>query len=49
MAENTLLSYDLAPKASLRRNLSDVILPCVLLKYDTPELIEAITPHPVGW
>jgi cephalosporin-C deacetylase-like acetyl esterase len=47
IAENTLVSYRLALEAPLHRNLSDIILPGVLLKYDTADLLEAISPRRV--
>lgn len=47
VAESSLISYHLALEAPLHRNLSDIILPGVLLKYDTPDLIEAIGPRTV--
>ena len=42
IAEDTLLSYDLALKAPFIAIYRTIILPGVLLKYDTPDLIEAV-------
>jgi hypothetical protein len=47
IAENALVSYRLALEAPLHRNLSDIILPGVLLKYDTADLLQAISPRMV--
>ena len=47
IVENTLISYHVALESPLHRSLSDVILPGVLLRYDTGDLIQAISPRPV--
>src|SRR5262249_33851083 len=39
VVENTLVSYRVALEMPLHRNLSDVVLPGVLLKYDVPDLL----------
>jgi len=45
--ENTLVSYRLALESPLHRNLSDVILPGILLHYDVADLLESISPRSV--
>jgi cephalosporin-C deacetylase-like acetyl esterase len=47
IVENTLVSYHMALEAPIHRSLSDIILPGVLLKYDTSDLIDAISPRSV--
>jgi cephalosporin-C deacetylase-like acetyl esterase len=47
VVEGALVSYHMALEAPLHRNLSDIILPGVLLKYDTSDLIDAISPRSV--
>jgi dienelactone hydrolase len=42
--ENTLTSYRMALESPLHRNLSDIILPGVLLHYDVADLLEAASP-----
>ncbi|HWB84960.1 MAG TPA: acetylxylan esterase [Bryobacteraceae bacterium] len=44
---NALVSYHAALEAPLHRNLSDIILPGVLLHFDTGDLLQAIAPRPV--
>jgi hypothetical protein len=48
VVESTLISYRMALEAPLHRNLSDIILPGVLLHYDVPDLLQAISPRPVA-
>jgi hypothetical protein len=48
VVENTLVSYRMALEAPLHRNLSDIVLPGVLLQYDVSELLQAISPRPVS-
>ena len=45
--ENTLLSYRTALEAGLHKNLSEIVIPGVLTRYDTPELMQAIFPRPI--
>ena len=47
VVENTLVSYRLALEAPLHRNLSDIVLPGVLLHYDVADLLQAISPRTV--
>jgi cephalosporin-C deacetylase-like acetyl esterase len=47
IAERTLVSYRAALNAGLHRNLSEVLIPKVLTRYDTGDLIAAIHPRPV--
>ena len=47
VAERSLISYRTALAAGLHRNLSEVLIPNVLLHYDTPDLIAAIHPRRV--
>ena len=48
VVENTLVSYRLALEAPLHRNLSDIVLPGVLLHYDVAALLQAISPRTVA-
>jgi hypothetical protein len=48
IAERSLVSYRTALEAGLHRNLSEVLIPNVLLHYDTPDLITAIHPRGVA-
>ena len=45
--ENSLLSYRTALEAGLHKNLSETIIPGVLTRYDTPQLMQAIFPRPI--
>jgi cephalosporin-C deacetylase-like acetyl esterase len=45
--ENSLLSYRTALEAGLHKNLSEVVIPGVLTRYDTPQLMQAIFPRPI--
>jgi len=47
VAERALLSYRMALEAGLHRNLSEVLIPGVLRRYDTLDLMEAISPRRV--
>src|SRR5215204_1764599 len=45
--ENTLAAYRLAVERPVHRNLSEVALPGVLLRYDIGDLLLAVSPRPV--
>ena len=45
--ENSLLSYRTALDAGLHKNLSEIVIPGVLTRYDTPQLMQAIFPRPI--
>jgi hypothetical protein len=45
--ENSLLSYRTALEAGLHKNLSETIIPSVLTRYDTPQLMQAVFPRPI--
>jgi cephalosporin-C deacetylase-like acetyl esterase len=45
--ENTLVSYRMIVERPLHRNISEVVLPGVLLKYDIGDLLLAASPRPV--
>jgi hypothetical protein len=45
VTENTLVSYRVAVQAGLHRNLSELALPGVLTRYDTGDLLTAISPR----
>ncbi len=45
--ENSLLSHRSALEAGLHKNLSESVIPGVLTRYDTPQLMQAIFPRPV--
>ncbi len=45
--ENSLLSYRMALKAGLHKNLSESVIPGMLTRYDTPQLMQAIFPRPI--
>jgi cephalosporin-C deacetylase-like acetyl esterase len=45
--EGSLLSYRTALEAELHKNLSEVVIPSVLTRYDTPDLMQAIFPRPI--
>jgi cephalosporin-C deacetylase-like acetyl esterase len=47
LAENTLASYRMIVEQPLHRNVSEVVIPGVLRKYDTGDLLRALTPRPV--
>jgi len=47
MVENTLASYRLVLDQPLHRNISEVMIPGVLRKYDVGNLVMAISPRPV--
>jgi cephalosporin-C deacetylase-like acetyl esterase len=47
LLEGSLLSYRTALEAGLHKNLSEVVIPGVLTRYDTPQLMQAIFPRPV--
>jgi hypothetical protein len=47
IAERSLVSYRAALNAGLHKNLSEVLIPKVLTRYDTGDLIAAIHPRPV--
>ncbi len=47
MVENTLVSYNLALQSGLHNNLSEIEIPGVLRRYDTTELLQAISPRRV--
>jgi cephalosporin-C deacetylase-like acetyl esterase len=47
LLENSLLTYRTALEAGLHRNLSEVVIPGVLTRYDTPQLMQAIFPRPI--
>ena len=48
IAEGTLVSYRMALEAGLHRNLSEVLIPGVLTRYDVPDLLLAIGPRRVS-
>jgi cephalosporin-C deacetylase-like acetyl esterase len=45
--ESSLLSYRTAIEAGLHKNLSENVIPSVLTRYDTPQLMQAIFPRPI--
>ena len=45
--ENTLASYRMVLDQPLHRNISEVMIPGVLRKYDVGNLVQAISPRPV--
>jgi hypothetical protein len=45
--ENSLVSYRTALEAGLHKNLSENLIPGVLTRYDTPQLMQAIFPRPI--
>ncbi len=45
--ESSLLSYRTALEAGLHKNLSEVVIPGVLTRYDTPALMQVIFPRPI--
>jgi cephalosporin-C deacetylase-like acetyl esterase len=45
--ENGLLSYRTALEAGLHKNLSESVIPSVLTRYDTPQLMQAVFPRPI--
>ncbi len=47
VVENTLTSYRMILKQPLHRNVSEVLIPGVLRKYDMGELLLSISPRPV--
>jgi cephalosporin-C deacetylase-like acetyl esterase len=48
LLEGTLLSYRTALEAGLHKNLSEVVIPRVLTRYDTPALMQAMFPRPIS-
>ena len=46
LLESSLLSYRTALEAGLHKNLSEIVIPGVLTRYDTPQLMQAIFPRP---
>ena len=47
VVERALVSYRTALQAGLHKNLSEVLIPSVLTRYDTPDLLIATHPRPV--
>ena len=47
VVERGLVSYGTALQAGLHKNLSEVLIPSVLMRYDTPDLLIATHPRPV--
>jgi fermentation-respiration switch protein FrsA (DUF1100 family) len=47
VVERALVSYRTALFAGLHKNLSEVLIPSVLTRYDTPDLLIATHPRPV--
>ena len=47
LLESSLLSYRTALDAGLHKNLSEILIPGVLTRYDTPQLMQAIFPRPI--
>ena len=47
LLESSLLSYRTALEAGLHKNLSEIVIPGVLTRYDTPQLMQAIFPRPI--
>jgi hypothetical protein len=47
LLESSLLSYRTALVAGLHKNLSEIVIPSVLTRYDTPQLMQAIFPRPI--
>ena len=47
LLESSLLSYRTALEAGLHKNLSEIVIPRVLTRYDTPLLMQAIFPRPI--
>jgi hypothetical protein len=45
--ESSLLSYRTALEAGLHKDLSEVVIPGVLTRYDAPQLMQAIFPRPI--
>jgi len=45
VAEETLVSYHMALQAGLHKNLSEVVIPGVLRRYDVVDLLQAIHPR----
>jgi cephalosporin-C deacetylase-like acetyl esterase len=45
--ENSPMSYRAALDAGLHKNLSEILIPGVLTRYDTPQLMQAIFPRPI--
>jgi cephalosporin-C deacetylase-like acetyl esterase/enamine deaminase RidA (YjgF/YER057c/UK114 family) len=45
--ESSLLSYRTALEAGLHKNLSESVIPSVLTRYDTPQLMQAVFPRPI--
>ena len=47
LLESSLLSYRTALEAGLHKNLSEGVIPGMLTRYDTPQLMQAIFPRPI--
>jgi len=47
LLENSLVSYRMALEAGLHKNLSELVIPSGLTRYDTPQLMQAIFPRPI--
>ena len=47
IVENTLTSYRMVLDQPLHRNISEIMIPGVLRKYDLPDLLQAIAPRPI--
>ncbi len=47
LLESSLLSYRTALNAGLHKNLSEILIPGVLTRYDTPQLMQVIFPRPI--
>jgi hypothetical protein len=48
VVENSLVSYRMALDAELHRNLSEILVPGVLTRYDVGDLLQAISPRRVA-
>jgi hypothetical protein len=47
VTEDTLTSYRMIVEQPVHRNVSEVVIPGVLRRYDTGDLMEAVSPRPV--
>jgi dienelactone hydrolase len=47
LLESGLLSYRTALEAGLHKNLSELVIPGVLTRYDSPQLMQAVFPRPI--
>ena len=45
--DGSLLSYRTALEAGLHKNLSESLIPSVLTRYDTPQLMQIMFPRPI--